>query len=388
MTALGANSGARNGEGTRRASRVLYADPFSYCAHPHMAAAADGTWLMVFNRTVRRSVILHPPQDPLYANLLMTSRDQGESWSAPEVVPGYQWLGVECAGLTPLRSGRVLLNQWRFQWHPLRVAEKMQGLVRPETLMGRVTMSYELDQWAPDPAGIAAQFPWARGGGETWVHLSDDGGQTFPRAVPVATAPYSGGYGMRGAIELPDGDIILPLSDIPNYRKIFLVRSRDGGESWSAPVSVADEPGHDFEEPGPLLLPSGRVLMLLRDNAGRILHEVHSDDGGKSWSRPVATGIPDYPAHLLRLGDGRIAAVTGCRRPPYGIRIYLSVDEGKSWDLRHPIVVRDDLPNKDLGYPTAALRRDGSLYVAYYAQDFDGITKIHADIIRPGELRG
>ena len=66
--------------------------------------------------------------------------------------------------------------------------------------------------------------------------------------------------------------------------------------------------------------------------------------------------------------------------------IYLSEDDGRSWNLRKPVVVRDDLPNKDLGYPTAALRRDGSLYVGYYAQDFDGVTKIHADIVRPEEL--
>lgn len=386
--ALSTSIDARNGEGTRRNSRVLHADTFAYCAHPHLAVTAEGTWLMVFNRTIRRDVILHPPQDPLYANVLMVSRDQGESWTAPEVVPGYHWLGVECAGLTALRDGRVLLNQWRFNWHPLRTAEKMTGLVRPETLMGRAAMSYELDQWAPDPAHIGERFPWARGGGETWVHLSDDDGMTFPQGVRIATEPYSGGYGMRGAIELPDGDLLLPLSDIPNYRRIFLVRSNDRGESWSAPVAVADEPDHDFEEPGSLLLSSGRVLMLLRDNAARILHQVHSDDGGKSWSRPVATSIPDYPAHLLRLPDGRLAAVTGCRRPPYGIRIYLSTDEGRSWDLRHPVVVRDDLPNKDLGYPTASLRRDGSIYVAYYAQDFDGITKIHADILQPDELNG
>lgn len=383
----GIHARGSSGREARRDSRVLHADQHAYCAHPHMAVAPDGTWLAVFNRTVRRDVILHPPQDPLYANLLMISRDQGESWSAPEVVPGYQWSGVECAGLTALRSGRILLNQWRFDWYPLHAAEARPDLVRPEKLMGRVAMSHELDQWAPDPARIAELFPWARGGGETWVHLSDDGGLTFPRSVRIATGPYSGGYGMRGAVELPDGDVILPLSDIPNYRRIFLVRSRDGGESWSAPVAAADEPGHDFEEPAPLLLPSGRILLLLRDNASRILHAVHSDDGGKSWTRPVETGIPDYPAHLLRLPDGRVAAVAGCRRPPYGVRLYLSENDGRSWDVAHPVSVRADLPNKDLGYPTAALRRDGSIYVIHYGQDHDGITKIHADIVRLAEQR-
>ena len=377
----------QSGQGTWRDSRVLHADLFAYCAHPHLIAAADNLWLMVFNRTVRREVILHPPQDPLYANHLMVSRDEGESWSAPQVVPGYRWLGVECAGLTALRSGRILLNQWRFNWHPLNAAEVLPGLVRPEALMSRITMSYELDQWAPEPTRVAERFPWARGDGETWVHLSDDRGRTFSHSVRIETASFSGGYGMRGAVELPDGDVVLPLSDVPNYRRIFLVRSRDRGVSWSAPVAVADEPGYEFEEPAPLLLKSGRILLLLRDNATRILHQVHSDDGGRSWSRPVATGIGDYPAHLLQLPDGRLAAVTGRRRPPFGILVYLSEDDGASWDTARPVVVRDDLPNKDLGYPTVALRRDGTMYIAYYAQGLDGITKIHADVVRIDEVR-
>lgn len=376
------NSVTRNRQAARRSSRTLYSDPFAYCAHPHLIAAAEDLWLMVFNRTVRREVILHPPQDPLYANYLMISRDQGESWSAAQVAPGYRWLGVECAGLTALRSGRILLNQWRFNWYPLEATTSKPGLVRPETLMNRVTMSCELDQWAPELTRVAEWFPWARGDGEAWVHLSDDGGRSFPRSARIATAPFSGGYGMRGAIELPDGDIVLPLSDVPNYRRVFVVRSHDGGESWSTPAAVADEHGHEFEEPAPLLLPSGRILMLLRDNATRILHEVHSDDGGKRWSRPVETGIRDYPAHLLRLPDGRLAAVAGRRRPPFGIHVYLSENDGKSWNIADPIVVRDDLPNKDLGYPTAALRRDGTMYIAYYAQGLDGVTKIQADLLR------
>lgn len=369
--------------------RELYRDGHAYCAHPHLAVTASGGWLMVFNRTVRRGAIIHPPQDPEYRNLLMRSDDEGRSWSPAAVVPGYGWSGVECAGLTALRAGRVLLNQWRFHWYPLPVAEAFafsgsrdETLVRPEKLMGKVAMSQELDQWAPDAADIAARFPWARGDGETWVHVSEDDGHTFPQSTRVDTAPFSGGYGMRGALELPDGAILLPLSDIPNYRAVFTLRSTDGGESWSAARLVAEGPGHEFEEPAPILLPSGRILMLLRDNGSRILHEVHSDDGGISWSAPVATGIAEYPAHLLALPDGRLACVAGRRQPPFGIRIILSKDGGASWDLRHPVIVRDHLPNKDLGYPAAALRRDGSLYVAYYAQAPDGVTGIHASVVR------
>lgn len=364
---------------------VLHRDPFAYCAHPHLAVAADGIWLLVFNRVPRRGVILHPPQDPDYRNVLMRSDDEGRSWSAPGIVPDYGWAGVECAGLTALRSGRILLNQWRFEWLPLAVADAhgRTDVVRPAALMADLAASPELDAFVPGGAIAAPDrvFPWVRDGGETVVHLSDDGGRSFPVTARIDTGGFSGGYGMRGAVELPDGDILLPLSDVPQYRRLFIVRSRDGGATWSAPLLVAEAPGQEFEEPAPLLLAGGRVLMLLRDNGSRILHSVWSDDGGESWTAPRPTGIAAYPAHLLALPDGRIACVAGRRQPPFGIVLHLSSDGGESWGSA-PLPLVDDLPTKDLGYPTAALRRNGDLHVIYYAQDTAGVTGIHAVTVR------
>ncbi len=365
---------------------MIHRDPHAYSAHPHLAVAANDNWLLVFTQSRRRSGVLHPPQDPLYCNMLVRSADEGRTWSAPSVVPGFGWQGVECAGLTPLRSGTVLLNQWRFEWHTLAEAESSlsrDAYVRPEDLVGADAMSSELSDWTPEAGTIAERYPWVRGGGSTWVHRSIDGGRTFGASTKIDTAPFSGGYGMRGGIEI-DGEIILPLSDVPNYESIFTVRSRDGGASWSAPALAAARDGHSFEEPAPLLLRDGRIVMLLRDNITRILHVVHSADAGRSWSEPEATGIADYPADMVELADGRIACVAGRRRAPFGITLYLSDDGGRSWSSEHPFDVRSDLPNRDLGYPTVALRADGSLYVAYYAQDRDGITGIHASVVEPG----
>lgn len=70
---------------------------------------------MVFNRSVRRPCLLHPPNDPHFYNVLVRSRDQGKTWNTPRVVRGYDWYGVECAGLTVLHDGRLMLNQWRFK---------------------------------------------------------------------------------------------------------------------------------------------------------------------------------------------------------------------------------------------------------------------------------
>ena len=363
--------------------RPLHRERFAYCAHPHLVAAADGAWLLVFNRAPRRDIILHPPQDPDYRNLLMRSEDEGRSWSTPSVAPSYDWCGVECAGLTALKSGRILLNQWRFEWLPLPAARASlrSDLVAPEALFADLAASRELDDFSPGATARAPRaFPWARGGGATAVQVSDDGGFSFAATHLIDVAPFSGGYGMRGGVELPNGEILLPLSDVPQYRRVFAVRSKDGGETWSPPRLIAASEGHEFEEPATLVLSSGKIVMLLRDNATRILHSVTSEDRGATWTTPKPTGILGYPAHLLQLADGRLACVVGRRQRPFGIALHLSSD-GVTWDSRGLSLV-DDLPNKDLGYPTAAQQADGNLVVVYYAQDAQGVTGIDTVIAR------
>ena len=365
--------------------RVLHAEPGFYCAHPHLVAADRATWLLVFNRAGQRAAILHPPQDPAYQNLLMRSDDQGASWSDPVPVPDGSWAGVECAGLTALRRGRILLNQWRFHWYPWPPQEEPRDplLRTPAQLLAGLRRSFDIGDWAGDRAKVQADpgglLPCGRGGGETWVHLSDDGGRSFAVSRPIDTAPYSGGYGMRGALELPDGEILLPLSDVPHYRRVFALRSRDGGESWSAAQSIAEQPEREFEEPAGVLLPGGRLLLLLRENRSRSLFRVVSDDGGRSWSAPTPTGIGDYPAELLSLADGRLLCVAGRRRPPFGILLHVSEDGGETWGARRLRV----LPNRDLGYPSMARRDDGGLLVVYYGQDDAGTTGIHASTLGP-----
>ncbi len=351
-----------------------------------MVVGSDGTWFLAFNRTVRRPVILHPPHDPEFCNLLMASADEGRHWSTPRIVPSTGVHGVECPGLTATACGRLLLNQWRFHWH---FRTKGDSATDPESEHGPGDLADSI-AGKRDPAGrevplelLQSVITWSRGGGDLQVHVSDDGGGTFSGSGTISTAPFCGGYGMRGAIELRDRSLLLPLSDAPRYQAVFHVRSRDRGETWSASSLVAKEPDKEFEEPAGLLLDNGQVLLLLRENQSQLLHRVLSDDFGHTWERPVATGIPDFPADLLDLGDGRIACVAGRRVKPFGIVMYLSGDGGLSWNVDRPIAVREDLPNPDLGYPTIAQRRNGELVVVYYGQDQSGITGLYSTTLDP-----
>jgi len=366
-------------EATGARYTVLYEDAHSYCAHPHVTRAANGDLLVVFNRAPRRPFILHPPEDPQYQNLLMRSSDDGASWSAPEIVPSYDVHGTECAGLTTLRNGTVLLNQWRFRWLPLGLARRLAGTMPidfPDRFMRGWLSSPEHDTAAYRSIPVEQLAPWARGPGETLVHLSDDHGVSFTRSVRLDTAPFSGGYGMRGACELANGDVLLPLSDIPNWRVVFTVRSHDGGLTWEPPVKVAEQPGSEFEEPTLIETAPGRLLMVLRDNGTRWLHQVMSRDGGESWSEPRRLPIGGYPAQLLRLADGRLLMTYGWRFPDLGIRGVLSRDGGESWDTEHTIRIRAGLPSKNLGYPATLSAEDGKLLTVYYGENLEGVTCI------------
>src|SRR5262245_49190940 len=151
---------------------ILYRDPDYYCAHPQIMVANSGEWLVVFNKAPRRAVILHPPQEPEYRNVIIRSSDHGSTWTTPEPVPDSTWSGVECAGLTTLSDGRLMLNQWRYSWYPLGncdAADKLH-IRTPIELAHDLLLSGELETdptWFHDPEAL---FPWVRGGGGTWVH--------------------------------------------------------------------------------------------------------------------------------------------------------------------------------------------------------------------------
>ena len=103
-----------------------------------------------------------------------------------------------------------------------------------------------------------------------------------------------------------------------------------------------------------------------------LIHQHVSLDGGRTWAPSQQTEIWGYPSHLLRLADGRLLTVYGIRRAPFCIRACLSTDDGETWDYAHEIIIRDDMPSSNLGYPTAVQLPDGRIFVTYYGDDVSG----------------
>src|SRR5262249_24893394 len=102
---------------------------------------------------------------------------------------------------------------------------------------------------------------------------------------------------------------------------------------------------------------------------GGNLAVTESSDSGRTWSKPVEiTGAGEHPADLIQLKDRRVLMVYGQRTAPRGVHAMLSPD-GRTWDKSKRIVLADDAPNRDCGYPSSVELPDGKVVTLYYQVD-------------------
>jgi hypothetical protein len=88
------------------------------------------------------------------------------------------------------------------------------------------------------------------------------------------------------------------------------------------------------------------------------------------------------PFHVLQLRNGKTFVNYGYRRKPFGIRAKLCDAELSDLETAPEIIVCDDAPVGDLGYPHAAQLKDDTVLLTYYISGDDGIRKIEGAVLQ------
>ena len=339
----------------------LSGERFGYFGWPTVARMDDGRLLVVSSGLRSEHVC------PFGKTVLHESRDDGRTWSESRVIQDSP-IDDRDAGVVNL-GGKSLLVSW------------FRSDTRPYAKEGWIPAA-ERATWNEVFAG------WTDAKVEplvgSWVMRSDDGGATWGEPVrsPVSTP--------HGPIRLANGDLLYLGKPFGTWNDmevgtIAAARSSDGGTTWKVVGRVPVAPRTDaanYHEPHVVELPSGRLVAAIRieDHSGKrvaaagIPHftvmQSESDDGGATWSVPRWLGFKGSPPHLLRHSSGALVMTYGYRDKPFGQRVAISRDDGKSWQADW--VLRADGPDGDLGYPSTVELADGSLLTVCYQKAAKG----------------
>jgi hypothetical protein len=334
-------------------------------------------------------------------DVVLKSTDGGKSWTSyrDPALTAYPW---GCYGLPGKNKDGMLISVISASY--VTTAEERQEHLNRYGISRFYNAKSEW-LYTPWPATMADElqkkgfytFAMPRAGVKDLVfslidyayRTSHDGGMTWS-VHPIKGLPFHSqeGGSFRNTIVTPKGVWVASVFGIPDPDRkpipnaqsgapkirtaAYALRSEDQGASWKL-IPIAFDPSgeHSFDETALLQLASGRILAMLRHthwlDAKRkdvFLFESHSDDGN-TWSTPANTGMWGYPAHLLMLKSGKILCTYGRRDDPWGHRATLSSDGGKTWDVEHTKILRDDCIRGWTTYPMSSQLDDGTIFTTY-----------------------
>lgn len=296
---------------------------------------------------------------PFGKTLMYKSRNAGKTWSAPTIIED-SYLDDRDAGILYLGNGRMLATNFV---HPFEVYKKnyKSWIVESSGKFG-----YEmLEMWSSLKESD-------RQGGSFYM-ISEDFGETWSerKRIPVS-CPH-------GPIKLSDGDILYIGKEMysggeeePDTINAYI--SKPENIKFVKTGSCPKPDGYEWEkfhEPHCVQLESGRILAVYRshiDDDGDYftMYKTYSDDKGKTWSKPEATGICGSPPHLLKLKDGRIILSYARRAKPYGI--YARIIE-KDGSFGEDELLIDKADDSDIGYPASAELKNGEIVTVFYKRE-------------------
>ena len=222
-----------------------------------------------------------------------------------------------------------------------------------------------------------------------------DGGRSWsdPRRVPMPTSALEISHGI---LALPSGRLLAPAATIePGLlgERVLVAISDDGGGTWPRTSIALDDPDDrlGYLEQKLTLLGDGRVLatawtVTLDGLVDQPNSYALSDDCGETWSAPRSIGTTGQTLSATHLGAdrflllynrryGRQGIVAALARLPAGETTEdwvvdaeaLLYDPGSRRDGRQRGDGVSEMLDFEFGFPTATLRRDGTILATYWS---------------------
>lgn len=364
----------------------MYSDQDNFCAEVSLANLGNGELVAVF---AQNRGLQHTDTGSI---LLIRSYDNGKTWDpATKVVVLEQEpdAGWNIAAICRLSDGELLVhaNRWRY--------------LNDDGRIDWMTGKSEID-------GV-------------WLTRSSDKGQTWSPIERVNFAPMRNARVRSAIVELPNGELLMPLHGFRWQRTLpdiasserercFVLWSPDRGKRWYYYGTMGYDPAEiiHYHEPGLTILPDGRLLGLMRTHrwptpvkpgeqmgppSGYVFMAT-SDDNGMSWSWPRNTKVWGYPPDAITLPDGTVLASVSYRTEPMGVNIALSPD-GETWlpedvfsiaqynpaDVTPVFPCHPDEPLVSriargmlwhIGYPSSIVLDDGRVFTGYHLYNKEG----------------
>lgn len=288
----------------------------------------------------------------------MRSKDQGKTWGWPQVLYDSP-IDDRDAGVVETSSGTILVTTFTsLAYEKLLQRARVAKSGEP----GAFADPHLLLEWEAAHGRLNEQERSQELG--CYLIRSQDGGATWSERIRVpVNSPH-------GPITLRNGRLLYPGKAIWSDDRNGLVESTDDGKSWHWLSEIPTRPGDagkNYHELHAVEATNGTLICHIRNenaNDENQTLQCESSDGGKSWTTPHPIGVWGLPSHLLRLRDGRLLMTYGYRRAPFGNQARVSYDHGLTWS--HPMSLSTDGVTGDLGYPSTVENDDGSLVTVWY----------------------
>lgn len=298
---------------------------------------------------------------------LQRSTDDGATWSAPEVLVDGP-LDDRDAGLLETSRGTLIVSWFTsLAW--------MNTLNKQETGAIDWIPPDQLARWRAERDRIAdVNIRDIHG---EFIIRSTDGGKTW--SDPIRTGVSS----PHGPTELDDGTLLFLGKATAPYETwddgatfsgtpITAARSSDDGLTWEAIGTVPCAEGHEdaqYHEPHAVQASDGRIIVHIRNHNDRPsadTWQAESTDGGKTWSTPKPTPFGAV-AHPAHLLRLRDDRLLSTQgRREEPTGNRANISDDNGQTWSDPFVISDDSIAYDLGYPSTAELGDGSLLTVWY----------------------